>query len=123
LSGRGYRGDATDPLPAYERFLFGGTGSVRGFRPGFASGDTVVTATVEFRQPFTSPLSFGKMGATAFVDTGTIYENTGRLRDATFETGVGAGVFLNAAFFNFSLDVARGLDRGWHVHVLGGLQF
>ena len=120
---RAYRGDATDPLPAYERFLFGGADSVRGFRPGFLSGDTLVTTTAEYQQPFTSPLSFGKMGARAFIDYGSAYDDGTRMRDATFYTGVGGGLFLNAAFFNLSVDVARGLDRGWHVHVMGGLQF
>jgi len=120
---RAYRGDATDPLPAYERFLFGGTDSVRGFRPGFLTGDSVVTTTAEFQQPFTSPLSFGRMGAKAFIDYGTVYENADRLEHAKFYTGVGGGFFLNAAFFNVNVDVARGLDRGWHVHVMGGLQF
>jgi len=120
---RAFRGDATDPLPVYERFLFGGADSVRGFRPGYLSGDTVVTATAEYQQPFTSPLSFGKMGARAFIDYGTIYEHADRLEDAKFYTGVGGGLFLNAAFFNLTVDVARGLDRGWHVHVMGGLQF
>jgi outer membrane protein assembly factor BamA len=120
---RAYRGDATSPLPAYERFLFGGAESVRGFRPGFLTGDSVVTGTAEFQQPFTSPLSFGRMGARAFIDYGTVYETGERLEDAKFYTGVGGGLFLNAAFFNLSADVARGLDHGWHVHVMGGLQF
>ena len=120
---RAYRGAAIDPLPVYERFLFGGADSVRGFRPGFLSGDTVVTTTAEFQQPFTSPLSFGKMGARAFIDYGTAYDDGTRMRDATFYTGVGGGLFLKAAIFNITVDVARGLDHGWHVHVMGGLQF
>ena len=63
------------------------------------------------------------MGAKAFIDYGTVYENADRLEHAKFYTGVGGGFFLNAAFFNVNVDVARGLDRGWHVHVMGGLQF
>jgi outer membrane protein assembly factor BamA len=123
---RGFRGDADRSLPLVERYLLGGTtdpASLRGFEAGFATGDTVVTASIEFRQPLTSPLSFGSIGAKFFADTGTAYDDGHRLSEAHFDTGVGGGLFFNAAFLNFTLDVARGLDHGWRAHVMAGLTF
>jgi outer membrane protein assembly factor BamA len=123
LAVRALGADATGTLPPYEQFLFGGASSVRGFRTGYGAGESLVLGSAELRAPFTSPLSFGRAGASLFVDTGTVYEEGERLRDARFRTGVGGGLFFNAAVFSLNLDVARGLDRGWRVHVSSGLQF
>ncbi len=123
LALRGLRADASAALPSYEQFLLGGTSSVRGFRTGYRAGDRLVMGSAEWRVPLSSPVSFGRAGVTLFADTGTVYAAGERLRDARMRTGIGAGLFFNAAIFNLNLDVARGLERGVHVHVTSGLQF
>ena len=120
---RAARADASRALPQYEQFLIGGFSSLRGFRAGYDAGDTLVLGSAELRIPLTSPVSFGRVGATLFVDTGAVHAAEERLHDVRFRTGVGAGLFFNAAIFNLNLDVARGLDRGWRVHVATGVQF
>jgi outer membrane protein assembly factor BamA len=117
------RTDASAQLPAYEQPLLGGFSSVRGFRTGYRAGDTLVTATAELRYPLTSPVSFGSAGATLFVDRGTTYADGTKIRDADFLTGVGGGLYFSAAFFKLNMDLARGLGRGWRLHVSSGFQF
>ncbi len=123
LALRAVRAVASDALPPYEQFLLGGSSSLRGFRAGYDVGDSLALGSVELRMPFTSPVSFGRAGASLFVDTGTVYGADERLRNVRLRTGVGAGLFFNAAIFNLNLDVARGLDRGWRMHVSSGFQF
>jgi hypothetical protein len=120
---RAVRAAAADALPRYEQFLLGGSGSVRGFRPGYDAGDELLLGSAEWRIPLTSPVSFGRIGACLFVDTGRVYAVEERLSDGRFRTGAGAGLFFNAAIFNLNLDLARGLDRGWRLHVSSGFQF
>jgi outer membrane protein assembly factor BamA len=88
LEGRGYVGlfrqnvlvlralrDAADtPLPPYLKPMLGGMANLRGFKAGTAIGDMLVAASAELRVPLTSPLSFGKIGVSAFVDAGTAYD-------------------------------------------------
>ena len=114
---------ADDALPGYEQSVLGGEESVRGFRPGYAADDNLLVGSAEWRVPFSSPLSFGKVGAALFIDSGAVYPHGTNFGDADRKTGVGGGLFLNATFFNFKLDAARGLDRGWRFHVLAGVSF
>jgi hypothetical protein len=123
LALRLFGGSASSALPPYEQFLLGGAGSVRGFRAGYDAGDRILTGSAELRMPLTSPVSFGRVGVSAFVDQGAICAASERLPDAIVRTGVGGGFFFNAAIFNLNVDVARGLDRGYHVHVMSGFQF
>jgi hypothetical protein len=123
LAMRLLRTDATAQLPPYEQYLLGGFSSVRGFRAGYRAGDTMVTATAELRFPLTSPVSFGSAGATLFVDRGTVYADGTKFKDADFLTGVGGGLYFSAAFFKLNVDLARGLERGWRLHVSSGFQF
>jgi outer membrane protein assembly factor BamA len=98
-------------LPEYLRPLLGGIDNLRGFRAGSAAGDTLVGATAELRVPVTSPLRFGQVGFSAFLDTATVYDKGQHVRDRHFERGAGGGVWLSAAFLRLDLYVA---------HVLGG---
>ena len=60
LVARVIREDATQPQPQYLRSLLGGWSNLRGFEPGFDTGDTLVATSIEWRMPISSPLSFGK---------------------------------------------------------------
>jgi outer membrane protein assembly factor BamA len=106
---RGLRSDSDQVLPPYLRPLLGGTGNLRGFRAGSAVGDTLVGASAELRLPITSPLSFGKAGFSAFLDTATVYDKGQHVRDRHFQRGVGAGVWLSAAFVRLDVYIAHGL--------------
>jgi outer membrane protein assembly factor BamA len=120
---RALRNDADKPRPAYLEPLLGGIDNLRGFRAGTAIGDTLVATSVELRMPITSPLSFGRLGLMAFVDSGTVYAKGERLVDQTFQNGVGGGVWFSAAFVRLNLAVAHGLGGSTRVHVGGGLSF
>ena len=120
---RGLRDDADKPRPAYLEPMLGGMDNLRGFRTGTAIGDTLVAASVELRAPITSPLSIGKMGLMAFVDSGAVYAKGERLGDQTFRHGVGGGVWFSAAFVRFNVAVAHGIGASTRVHVGGSLSF
>jgi outer membrane protein assembly factor BamA len=123
LAVRVVRASMSEPAPPYEQFLLGGASSVRGFRAGYDAGESLLTGSVELRLPLTSPVSFGSAGASVFVDTGGVTGAGRRLRDATFRTGIGGGLFFSAAIFRLNLDVARGLDEGYRLHVSAGLHY
>jgi outer membrane protein assembly factor BamA len=137
LDGRGYLGlfrqnvfvvraqwdDADKARPLYLQPLLGGMDNLRGFEAGTAIGDTLLTTSAELRMPLTSPLSIGKLGLQAFVDSGTVYNKGERLTDQPFKTGVGGGVWFSAAIFHLNLVVAHGIGSGTRVHFGGGLSF
>ena len=108
---RGQRQDSNHPLPPYLRPLLGGTDNLRGFRAGSFVGDTLVGASADLRVPITSPLSFGKMGFSAFLDTATAYDKGQVVRDQRFQRGVGGGLWLSAAILRLDFYVAHGLGR------------
>ena len=111
----------TDALPDYLKPLFGGPSSVRGFKTGAAAGDSLVAGSLELRVPLTSPLSFGKIGVSAFVDAGTVYNDGQRLADQPWRRGVGGSVWFTAAFVRFNVAVAHGIGASTRVHVEGNL--
>jgi outer membrane protein assembly factor BamA len=113
---RGLRDDGDRPRPAYLRPMLGGTANLRGFHAGTAVGDTLTAASAELRVPITSPLSFGKLGVSVFVDVATVYDEGGRLTEQRFDRGLGAGVWLSAAFLRLQLSVARGLGDSTRVN-------
>jgi outer membrane protein assembly factor BamA len=137
LDGRGYLGllgqsvlvvralreDSDRPLPPYMRPLLGGMENLRGFRAGSAIGDTLVAGSAELRQPLTSPLSVGKLGVSAFVDTGVVYDKGQRLGDQRLERGVGGSVWFAAAFLRLNLAVAHGVGATTRVHFDTNLTF
>jgi len=137
LEGRGYVGlfgqnvlvlralrDAADtPLPPYLKPMLGGMANLRGFKAGTAIGDMLVAASAELRVPLTSPLSFGKIGVSAFVDGGTAYDKGASFQDQTIAKGIGGSVWFSAAFFQFNVAVAHGVGASTRVHVGGGVSF
>ncbi|MGB2715210.1 MAG: FtsQ-type POTRA domain-containing protein [Vicinamibacterales bacterium] len=115
---------ADTTLPPYERLLLGGSSTVRGFRTGAFDGDRALVTSAELRVPITSVLSGAKLGVTAFVDAGQIW-NAGESRDqAVWHRGVGGGLFLIASIVRINLDVAHGLKTGdTRVHLSSGFTF
>ena len=137
LDGRGYLGlfgqtvfavravrrDADRPLPLYAKPMLGGMGSVRGFKAGTAVGDTLVTGSAELIVPLGPALSIGKIGVSAFADTGTAYDKGERIADQHFKQGYGVGVWVTAAFFRFNVAVAHGKGASTRVHIGGDVTF
>ena len=117
-----YQG-ANAPVPLYEQPLLGGGGTLRGWKVGEFVGDQLAAASVELRMPLTSPLSIGKVGATIFFDTGTVYGAHQSVRRAQFSRGTGAGLFVDAALIHFRLDVAHNLIDQVRVHIAAGVSF
>jgi outer membrane protein assembly factor BamA len=123
LVARVARDDASQPVQPYFKHLLGGVANLRGFEAGAFAGDTVVAGTLELRVPVTTPLSAAKFGVRAFADAGTAYDKGQRYRDQTLQQGYGGGVFLTAAAFHLTLDVAHGKGAGTRVHFGGGIGF
>jgi hypothetical protein len=109
--------DSDRPLPPYLGPLLGGTSTLRGFRAGMATGDTLVAMSAELLAPVTSPLSVGKLGVSVFADRGAVYDKGKRLADQTLKTGYGASVWFAAAFLRLNLAVAHGMGASTRVHV------
>jgi hypothetical protein len=97
---------ASDPLPAYEQALLGGTPTLRGYELGYRVGDNLAAASAEVRVPLTSPLHVGRFGVKGFVDAGTAYPYGSKLSNQRFDRGVGGGVFFTATIVRAGLDVA-----------------
>ena len=137
LDGRGYLGlvrqtvlavrvmrdGANGPQPAYLKPLLGGWSNLRGFEAGAFLGDIVVAGSAELFVPLTSPLSVGRLGISAFVDTGVAYDHGQRLEDQTRHTGVGGSVWFSATVFRLSLSVAHAQGGRTRVNFGGGLTF
>jgi outer membrane protein assembly factor BamA len=110
------REDASAPLPPYLASLLGGVANLRGFDAGTAVGDTLVAGSAELRVPLTMAVNVAKVGVSAFVDTGAVYNFGQRLSDQERKTGIGGAVWVTAAALHLSLSVAHGL--GAHTRVL-----
>ena len=123
LAGRVLRVDSDRPLPPYLQPQLGGLSTLRGFRAGSAVGDTLVAMSAELILPLTSPLKIGKMGVTAFVDRGTVYNKGERFSDQTLKEGYGGSVWFAAAFFRLNIAVAHGRGASTRVHVGGNVTF
>lgn len=124
LAARARYTTADAPLPVYERWLIGGSDTLRGFRAGSFEGDEALVASAELRVPVTDVTSGGKFGVTLFTDAAKTAAHGSPLGDATWERGVGGGLFLIASVFRINLDVARGLDGGrTRVHLSSGFSF
>jgi outer membrane protein assembly factor BamA len=117
------RNGADGPLPDYLKPLIGGPATVRGFKTGTAVGDSLVAGSLELRIPVTSPLSFARMGLSAFVDAGTVYDDGQRFVDQPLMRGIGGGVWFTAAFLRLNVAVAHGIGASTRVHVYGNLSF
>ena len=123
LAGRVFRLDSDRPLPPYLQPQLGGLSTLRGFGAGSFVGDTLVVMSAEVVQPLTSPISFGKIGVTAFIDRGTVYNKGERFGDQPMHEGYGGSVWLAAAFFRVNVAVAHGRGASTRVHIGGNVTF
>lgn len=121
LALRGLNVSSTDPLPAYEQGLLGGSSTLRGYRAGYRADDNLVALSAEYRVPTSSPLSVGRAGVRVFVDAGATYPSGARMTAQPLDTGCGAGLFVNATVFSLSLDLARRGGGGYRAHFGMGL--
>jgi hemolysin activation/secretion protein len=97
---------------------------LRGFGTGTFVGDRLFATSAELRIPITSVLSGAKLGVTAFMDAGKVYNVGQSMKDAAWHRGVGGGVFLIATIVRINLDVAHGLrDGDTRVHLSSGFSF
>ena len=110
------RKDSSRSLPPYLQPILGGMSSLRGFAAGSAMGDTLAAGSLELLVPLTSPLSFGKLGVSAFVDAGAVYDKGQRLADQRFRRGAGGAVWFSAAFVRAYLAVAHGIGGSTRTH-------
>jgi len=110
-------------LPPYLKPLLGGMANLRGFEAGTDVGDALAAASGELIVPLTSPIGFGRIGVSAFVDVGTVYDHGERLVDQPWRQGVGGSVWLTAAFFRMSLAVAHGIGTSTRVHFGASVTF
>ena len=85
---------STAPLPDYEKSLWGGASTVRGYHAGDRADDNLAGVSAELRLPLTSPLSVGRFGVKGFVDAGTAYSHGDKLRDQRLHSGYGGGAYL-----------------------------
>jgi outer membrane protein assembly factor BamA len=120
---RALRLDSSEPLPPYLKPLLGGMANLRGFPAGTAAGDTLVATSAELIVPLTSPLSVGKIGVSAFVDAGIVYDKRARFSDQTLKQGYGGSLWFSAAFLRLNIAVAHGRGSSTRVHVGGNVSF
>ena len=120
---RALRLDSSELLPPYLKPLLGGMANLRGFPAGTAAGDTLVATSAELILPLTSPLSVGKIGVSAFVDAGTVYDKGARFSDQTLKQGYGGSLWFSAAFLRLNIAVAHGRGSSTRVHVGGNVSF
>ena len=137
LEGRGYIGlfgqstlvvravkeDASRALPTYLQYVLGGGDNLRGFPAGTAAGDTLVAGTLELRVPLTSPLGIGRIGLSAFADTGAVYAEGSRFSDQTFREGYGGGVWVSVAFVRLTMSVGHGKNGPTTFHIATNMAF
>ena len=115
--------DSDTPLPLYLKPMLGGMSNLRGFHTGTAIGDTLAAASLELIVPLTSPLSFGRLGVSAFHDMGTVYAKGERLADQQWRRAYGGSVWFTAAFIEMNLAVAHGLGASTRVHFGSTISF
>ncbi|HVJ27263.1 MAG TPA: BamA/TamA family outer membrane protein [Vicinamibacterales bacterium] len=126
LAGRALYLNADGPLPLHERYLIGGSDTLRGFRTGELNGTRFLVTSAELRVPITSVITGAKLGLTVFYDAVNKLRADGEPNDDLgWRRGAGAGLFLIASVVKLNLDVAHGIDRegGTRVHFSSGFSF
>ena len=123
LAARALYTTADAPLPLHERWLIGGSSTLRGFRTGDFNGDEALVTSAELRVPITSVISGARLGVNVFMDAAKVADYNGRLQDARWKKSAGAGVFLIASIITLNLDVARAFDGGTRIHLSSGFAF
>lgn len=125
LAGRVKYLTADGPLPVHERYLVGGSDSLRGFRAGALNGTKFLVTSSELRVPLTSVITGAKLGLTVFADAVKQLDGDDDLNDSRWRRSAGAGLFLIASVVTLNLDVARGLGGhgGTRLHLSSGFAF
>jgi outer membrane protein assembly factor BamA len=124
LAARAQYEGADKRLPDYERLLVGGANTLRGTRVGTLIGDRALAGSTELRIPLTSPLSFARLGTTAFFDVAKAFDAGQRPGDVHWSRGVGAGFFIAVPFVRLNFHFAHSLDgNGNRLHVSSGFTF
>jgi hypothetical protein len=125
LAGRVWYLTADGPLPEHERYLVGGSDTLRGVRPGTLNGTRFVVTSGELRIPITSILSDVKLGTAIFVDAVNKLDVDDAVSDPGWRRSAGAGVFLIAPLVRINLDIGRELREGGgtRVHLSSGFSF
>jgi outer membrane protein assembly factor BamA len=115
---------ANRQLPDYERLLVGGASTLRGRNVAAFIGDRMLTTSAELRVPITSPLSFGRFGATVFFDAAKAFDAGQRPGDVRWSSGAGAGLFMIVPLVSFNVHFARSLNGfGNRLHLSTGFTF
>jgi outer membrane protein assembly factor BamA len=125
LAGRIQYFTADGALPAHERWLIGGSSTLRGFRAGSFNGTKALVTSAELRVPITSVISGGKLGFTAFMDAARVGDEVFGIQDARWQKSAGAGLFLIASVITLNLDIAREIREGGgtRIHLSSGFVF
>ncbi len=110
-------------LPPALKPLLGGMATLRGFAAGTDAADHLLAASVDVIVPLTSPLSFGRVGVSAFVDYGTAWDEGERLHDRRWNRGIGGSVWFSAAFVRVNVAVAHGRGSSTRVHAAANVSF
>lgn len=117
-------------VPAGQRFLAGGEGSVRGYAPaslgvvqtggGVQPGRMLLRASLEWQRPLDGGAP-GPWELALFADTAAVADRWAALRPAW---GVGAGVRHRSPVGPLRADLAYGVqERRWRLHVSVGFAF
>jgi hypothetical protein len=122
LSARVFQVSADGALPPFEQAWIGGASSLRGYPAGARADDNAAGGTLTWALPLGSPLNLARVGVRTFVDWAAVYPAGTSWQDASFDRGIGAGVFASATAFTASLDVARGRNDT-RVHLRIGTRF
>jgi hypothetical protein len=126
LAGRVRYLKADGPLPAHERYLIGGSDTLRGFRAGTLNGTEFVVTSGEIRVPLTSVVTGARLGLTVFMDAVNTLGVDDDITTSGWHRSAGGGLFLIASVIRLNLDVARGIGRhggDTRIHLSSGFAF
>ena len=123
LAGRAQYSTADAPLPLHERWLVGGSSTLRGFRTGAFNGDKTLVTSAELRVPITSVISGAKLGFNVFLDASKSVDYGIKLKDALWQKSAGAGLFIIAPLVKINMDIAKAFDGGTRFHLSSGFSF
>ncbi len=123
LAVRVTREGANGAQPRYLQPLLGGWTNLRGFPAGRFANNIVVSGSAELFVPLTSPMSVGKLGVSAFADTGVAYAHGVAFGDQARHTGVGGSLWFTATGFKLSFSVAHARGEKTRVNFGGGFTF
>lgn len=122
LSVSAFQISADGALPAYEQAMIGGGPWLRGYRLGYRVSDNATGASASWALPLGAPMNAARTGVRLFADWAAVYQAGTRWQDASYDRGLGAGWFAQAAGLTLGLDVARGRDE-WRAHFRMGTRF